>query len=68
MVTMLAYLAVGSLLGVLGTLLAQNHFESQLGEIACPGCDFVVSHDSASEDDARQLMREHDCWDTGEAL
>ena len=68
MVAVLVYLAVGALLGVLGTLLVQNHVDSQLVEIACPGCDFVISYDSASEDDARQLMREHDCWDTGEAL
>lgn len=66
--TALVYLAVGYLLGVLTVVLTQNHSDAQMSELRCPGCTFVVSYDTGAEAHARQLMREHDCWDTGEAL
>lgn len=68
MVATLTYLAVGYLLGVLTVVLTQNHTEAQMSELRCPGCSFVVSYDTDAEAHARHLMREHDCWDTGEAL
>lgn len=55
--TPLICIVVGALL----TLLMINHAERDMQTLTCPFCEFQVAHDAESADDARQLMREHDC-------